>query len=135
VTVALPFLAVTFPPITDLPQHVAQVRLLFDALGDPGSPYRVQWLTPYSLVYGVLALAWVLVEPIAGGVAAGRLGMLVVALARAGAAGRRGGARLGAGLPPRPLLGLRELSRWLAGVRDLVPARGAGAGAAGAGPA
>jgi len=73
--VALPFLAVTFPPVADLPQHVAQVRLLGEALADPGSPYRVQWLTPYSLVYAVFGLAWTF----AGPVAAGRYGMLAVA--------------------------------------------------------
>jgi hypothetical protein len=30
VLVALPFLAVSYPPITDLPQHTAQVRLFLE---------------------------------------------------------------------------------------------------------
>src|SRR5262245_58813901 len=33
--VAMPFLMVRYPPITDLPQHVAQIRLLLAALGNP----------------------------------------------------------------------------------------------------
>jgi len=73
--VALPFLAVTFPPAADLPQHVAQVRLLGEALADPGSPYQVQWLTPYSLVYAVFGLAGAVAEP----VAAGRYALLALA--------------------------------------------------------
>src|SRR4026209_535559 len=74
VLVALPFLLVRFPPITDLPQHVAQVRLFQEAWQDPSGPYRIQWLTPYSLQYLVLAGAWA----IAGPAAAGRVGMLMV---------------------------------------------------------
>ena len=76
VLVALPFLLVRFPPITDLPQHVAQVRLFQEAWQDPSGPYRIQWLTPYSLQYLLLAGAWA----IAGPAAAGRVGMLMVGL-------------------------------------------------------
>src|SRR5262245_53292742 len=61
--VAVPFLSVTFPPITDLPQHAAQVRLFLDALHNPDSLYRIQWLTPYSLSYTVLWAAWAAVSP------------------------------------------------------------------------
>lgn len=61
---AIPFLAVSFPPCTDLPQHVAQVRLLLDAFTNPDSAYRIQWLTPYSLVYAVLGAAWAVVSPL-----------------------------------------------------------------------
>src|SRR5262245_37973151 len=50
---ALPFLAVRFPPITDLPQHVAQIRLFLAALADPDGAYRIQWFTPYSAAYVV----------------------------------------------------------------------------------
>ena len=74
--VALPFLLVRFPPITDLPQHVAQVRLFQEAWQDPSGPYRIQWLTPYSLQYLLLAVAWA----IAGPAAAGRVGMLLIGL-------------------------------------------------------
>ena len=73
---AAPFLLVQFPPITDLPQHAAQIRLFSEALGQPDSPYRIQWLTPYSLVYGVLGSAWAIFGP----EDAGRLGMFFIAL-------------------------------------------------------
>lgn len=74
--VALPFLMVTFPPIADLPQQTAQVRLLVDAVTNPGSPYRVQWTTPNGLAYLPFGLAWAVLPPLA----AGRVGMLLLAL-------------------------------------------------------
>src|SRR5262249_22119469 len=61
--VAVPFLAVQFPPITDLPQHVAQIRLLLETMRDPSSHYMVQWYTPYSLAYALIGAAWALVPP------------------------------------------------------------------------
>jgi len=73
---ALPFLLVKFPPITDLPQHAAQVRLFGEAVSGPDSPYRIQWMTPYSLVYTVLGASWLVFGP----ENAGRLGMLIIAL-------------------------------------------------------
>jgi hypothetical protein len=73
---ATPFLMVKFPPITDLPQHAAQIRLFSEALGQPDSPYRIQWITPYSLVYGVLGASWIVFGP----EGAGRFGMLFIAL-------------------------------------------------------
>jgi hypothetical protein len=75
VLAAVPFLVVKFPPLTDLPQHVAQVRLFADALSNPASPYRIQWITPYSLVYSVLGASWLVFGPLS----AGRMGMLVIA--------------------------------------------------------
>ncbi|MEM7051135.1 MAG: hypothetical protein AAF604_15815 [Acidobacteriota bacterium] len=93
---ALPFLLVDFPPITDLPQQTAQIRLLSEALADPESPYRIQWLTPYSLSYGAIGLGWLLGGPLA----AGRLGMLLIGLLWVGAvhllAARRDRATAGA---------------------------------------
>ncbi len=74
--VAMPFLAVTFPPITDLPQQTAQVRLLLDTLTEVESPYRVQWLNPNKLGYLPLLLTWLTVPPID----AGRLGVLLIGL-------------------------------------------------------
>jgi hypothetical protein len=74
--VVLPFLVVEFPPITDLPQHVAQVRLLREAWQGAGAPYTIQWFTPYSLQYFILACAWA----VAGPAEAGRLGMLMAGL-------------------------------------------------------
>ncbi len=72
----LPFFIVTFPPITDLPQHMAQIRLLGEALADPNGPYRIQWWTPYSLSYALLALCRAIAPPLW----AGRLAFAVVAL-------------------------------------------------------
>jgi hypothetical protein len=69
--VAAPFLATRFPPMTDLPQHLAQLRLFWEALAEPGGPYRIQWFTPYGMAYAVMGLAWSLVSPVnAGRVAA-----------------------------------------------------------------
>lgn len=78
---ALPLLAVQFPPCTDLPQHVAQVRLLGDALGARADVYQVGWTSPSNLLYGLLAAASALVEPIT----AGRLVVLLLVLAWVGA--------------------------------------------------
>ena len=61
--VAVPFLVVRFPPVTDLPQHVAQIRLFLEALADPGGAYRIQWFTPYSAAYALLGAAWALAPP------------------------------------------------------------------------
>ena len=74
--VAIPFFVVTLPPITDLPQQTAQVRLLLDTVGNDESPYRVQWLNPNKLGYAPLLVAWLTQPPIA----AGRIGMLWIAL-------------------------------------------------------
>jgi hypothetical protein len=76
VLVTLPFLVVRFPPITDLPQHVAQIRLLLETLGHADSPYTIQWFTPYALVYGVVGAGWA----IAGPLGAGRIAMLTIGL-------------------------------------------------------
>lgn len=73
---AIPFLAVSVPPITDLPQQTAQIRLLFEALSDDGSAYSIQWWHPNKLGYGPLLLAWLAAPPIA----AGRLAVLGIGL-------------------------------------------------------
>jgi hypothetical protein len=74
--VAIPFLVVRYPPITDLPQHAAQIRLFGEALSDPQSQYQIQWLTPYGLSFVVLGACWLL----AGPAAAGRIAFMVLAL-------------------------------------------------------
>jgi hypothetical protein len=74
--ITMPFLAVHFPPITDLPQHTAQVRLFLEAVRAPESPYTIQWFTPYSAVYLILGAAWALVGP----QHAGRVTMLVIGI-------------------------------------------------------
>lgn len=74
---AAPFLAVSYPPITDLPQHSAQIRLFLDTIANPeGSPYRIQWLTPYSLSYLIMGASWAVFGPMD----AGRLAMLTIVL-------------------------------------------------------
>ncbi|MBM4325675.1 MAG: hypothetical protein FJ118_00810 [Deltaproteobacteria bacterium] len=75
--VAIPFLAVTFPPITDLPQQAAQIRLFLETVKDPEQgPYVIQWFTPYSLSYALLGASWVVFGPLS----AGRMAMLTIAL-------------------------------------------------------
>ncbi len=75
--IAIPFLLVDFPPITDLPQQSAQIRLFWDTLQDPiNSPYKIQWLTPYSLSYLLIGLSW----GVAGAANAGRLAMLIIGI-------------------------------------------------------
>ncbi len=76
ICVAIPFLVVQVPPITDLPQQTAQIRLFLDALNNPGSAYRIQWFTPYSVSYALLGLGWALFGP----EGAGRMATLVVGL-------------------------------------------------------
>lgn len=73
--VVLPFLVSRFPPVTDLPQQAAQIRLFLQAVEDPGnSPYRIQWFTPYSLAYVILGAAWAAV----GAFNAGRAGLALI---------------------------------------------------------
>jgi hypothetical protein len=76
VLLAIPFLVVTIPPITDLPQQTAQVRLLLETLGAGDGPYRVQWLGPNKLGYLPLLIGWLAAPPLA----AGRLGVLLLGL-------------------------------------------------------
>jgi hypothetical protein len=54
----LPIVLTEFPPSTDLPQHIAQVRLFLDTLKSPGGPYVIQWLAPNNLVYLFLLGFW-----------------------------------------------------------------------------
>ena len=50
----LPILLTSFPPSTDLPQHIAQVRLFKEALANPGGGYVIQWFGPNNLIYFLL---------------------------------------------------------------------------------
>ncbi len=54
----LPILLTPYPPATDLPQHLAQVRLFLDTLKSPGGPYVIQWLGPNNLVYSLILVLW-----------------------------------------------------------------------------
>ncbi|MBI4962243.1 MAG: hypothetical protein HY913_03115 [Desulfomonile tiedjei] len=75
--VAIPFAITQFPPITDLPQESAQIRLLVETLKDPsGSPYTIQWYTPRILSYLILGASWGLF----GGMDAGRAAMAAIGL-------------------------------------------------------
>ena len=75
--VAIPFVITRFPPITDLPQESAQIRLLIETLQDPtGSPYTIQWFTPRILSYLILGATWALF----GAINAGRTAMLAIGL-------------------------------------------------------
>ena len=58
VLAVVPILVTPFPPSTDLPQHIAQVRLFREALAGPAGPYVVQWLAPNNLVYAFLLGFW-----------------------------------------------------------------------------
>ncbi|MCP3956235.1 MAG: hypothetical protein GY719_00090 [bacterium] len=85
VLVAIPFLAVTIPPITDLPQQTAQIRLLSEALEGEDAyriqVYRIQWWHPNKLGYVPLLVTWAFSSPLA----AGRLGVLLIGLVWVGA--------------------------------------------------
>ena len=78
----LPFLLVEIPPITDLPQQTAQMRLLFEAMGDgQGTPptLRVQAVDPNKLGYLPLLVGWLLLPPLAAGrLAVAAMGLLWV---------------------------------------------------------
>ncbi|MEM7583785.1 MAG: hypothetical protein AAF560_10430 [Acidobacteriota bacterium] len=81
ILIAIPLLSVTLPPITDLPQQTAQIRLLIETLGSDDSPYRVQWLHPNKLGYLPLLVSWLATSPLA----AGRVGVLILGLLWVGA--------------------------------------------------
>lgn len=75
--IAVPFLVTAFPPITDLPQQSAQIRLFLETIADPAhSPYRIQWFTPYSSSYIFLGGSWAVFGP----TNAGRIAMLAIGL-------------------------------------------------------
>ena len=75
--VALPFLVVDHAPVTDLGQHSAQIRLFLEALEPSDTLYEIQWLTPYATAYLAVGLGWL----VAGPLAAGRLGLMLLAIA------------------------------------------------------
>ena len=73
----LPLALVEVAPLTDLPQQTAQVRLFAEALDTPDGPYQVQWLAPNKLAYVAFAFGWWWGGPLA----AGRLGVMLIAVA------------------------------------------------------
>lgn len=64
---ALPPLVVDYPVVTDLPQHLGQVRAFLESLQQPSSPYVIQWATPYLLGYLLPLLGWLAVGPLWAG--------------------------------------------------------------------
>lgn len=78
--IAAPFLLVTYVPSTDLPQHLAQVRLLFDVLrGNHQTDLTLNLFAPNILVYLPLSIAWLVFPP----VLAGKVVMLFLIVASA----------------------------------------------------
>ncbi len=66
--ISLPFLFVRFIPSTDLPQHLAQIRLLQDVLKNPTQrEYVVGWAGANTLVYYLLDMNWMIFPPILAG--------------------------------------------------------------------
>lgn len=66
--VASPFLFVRFVPATDLPQHLAQIRLFIDTLqGKSDAMYSISWWGVNSLVYVLLGIDWSIFSPIVAG--------------------------------------------------------------------
>ncbi len=61
---ATPFLVVDFPPLTDLPQHMNQGRLLLGEAWQDGSPYTVDLFTPYLMTYLFIMAALSVLHPI-----------------------------------------------------------------------
>jgi hypothetical protein len=75
--VSLPFLFVRFIPSTDLPQHLAQIRLLHDILNSPTrTEYSINWFGANTLVYYLLQVNWMIFDPIL----AGKMTVLEIAL-------------------------------------------------------
>jgi hypothetical protein len=62
--VSLPFLFAPIPPSTDLAQHVAQVRLVHDALSGHHPELAISWLAPNNLVYALLGALSVVLPPL-----------------------------------------------------------------------
>jgi len=66
--VILPFCFATFVPSTDLPQHLAQIRLLEEILQNPEqTTYKVNWFGANVLIYYLLGFNWLIFSPIATG--------------------------------------------------------------------
>ena len=76
ITVALvllivPFFFVHFPPLTDLPQQLAQIHLFNETVQGNADDYTINWWGPNTLVYLLLgACASVFPPPLSGKVAA-----------------------------------------------------------------
>jgi hypothetical protein len=56
ICLSLPFLATSYPPATDLPQHLSQLHLFDQALNARPGAYEINWLAPGNLIYLLLFL-------------------------------------------------------------------------------
>jgi len=74
--VAVPYLSVTFPPIADMPQQVAQIRLFLGNLGEPNPIYQTVWIGPNKLAYVILGFFWAVLPPLY----VGRASMLIIGM-------------------------------------------------------
>jgi len=55
-----PLVVASYPPVLDLPQQSAQIRLFQQAWHHPGTLYRIQWNGPNKLSYPLLAVGMAL---------------------------------------------------------------------------
>jgi hypothetical protein len=75
--IALPFFFVGFVPATDLPQHLAQIRLVEEMIKNPQqTTYAFNWYGANWLAYGLLGLNWIIFDP----VLTGKITLLEIAL-------------------------------------------------------
>lgn len=63
VLTAVPAAVAPYPPITDLPQQLAQIPLLGDALDGARPELTTRWLAPNKLSYPLLGAAWAALPP------------------------------------------------------------------------
>ncbi len=54
--VLFPFLLVSFPPSTDLPQHLSQIQLLKQIYASQSDQLIVNWFAPNNLIYVLIAV-------------------------------------------------------------------------------
>jgi len=64
---ALPLLIFNFIPAGDLPQHLSQIRLLFNQLDKPDDQVFIAWFAPNTLVYFIILLFWQFATPVFAG--------------------------------------------------------------------
>lgn len=75
--IALPFFVVHYVPSSDLPQHLAQIRLFLETLsGKHAGVLEIQWFAPNTLVYALVGIMWAVFPPIVSG----KVTMLALAL-------------------------------------------------------
>jgi len=61
--ICIPFFGTKFPPATDLPQHLAQIRLFIEHNSINPDVYSIQWFGPNNLIYFFIGLGWAICGP------------------------------------------------------------------------